>query len=565
MLKRTAHAVIAGALALSTAAAALAVPAYAASAAGGTAFAADRTGGPRGGTVVRTDKGVVRGTLTGSARTFRGIPYAAPPTGARRWAAPAPAERWEGVRDATGPGAACPQTGFLSPVGPASDEEDCLFVNVTTPRAPSVRPRPVMLYLHGGDHTDGAGAMYGAERLAALGDVVVVTVNYRLGALGYLAHPDLEAGRGESGNYGFLDQQAALRWVQRNARAFGGDPDRVTLFGQSAGGYSTCAHLAAPSSAGLFDRVILQSSPCTGPDGSRDRTEALADGTDAAEAIDAGAEVADWRTAAPEHLVNPFGEGPEYTPVYGGGLLPRTPGEAFASGRFNKVPVLQGINRDEERARVYGLELAKKRDTHDPDARLDETDRLEVLEDTFGKERAAVVAAQYPASAYGGSPGLALAAALTDGNWARHSVETGRALSRHVPTYTYEFAERTTPWYSDPQFPKPGFETGAGHTFELPYLFEADAYEKLTPRQQGLSAEMIAVWADFARTGTAGWKATTPSAPNAQSLASGPGGIHPVDFAGDHRYAFWKSLEPRQPATGINTLLQNGVDQQPAE
>lgn len=543
MLKRTAHAVIVGALALSTAAAvaAVAAPAHAA-----TALGADRPHDPPGGSVVRTDKGVVRGTIAGTVRTFQGIPYAAPPTGARRWAAPAPAARWEGVRDTTEPGAACPQTGVLSPVGPASDQEDCLFLNVTTPRTPSARPRPVMLYLHGGDHTDGAGAMYGAERLAALGDVVVVTVNYRLAALGYLAHPDLEAARGESGNYGFLDQQAALRWVQRNARAFGGDPDRVTLFGQSAGGHSTCAHLASPSSAGLFQRVILQSAPCTGPGGRRGRADALAAGIDAAGAIGAKAGVADWRTAAPEHLVNPFGAGPEYAPVYGGGLLPRTPGEAFASGRFNKVPVLQGINRDEERARVYGLELAKKQNTHDPDARLDESDRLKALEDTFGEERAAAVAARYPAAAYGGSPGLALAAALTDGNWARHSVETGRALSRHVPTYTYEFAERTTPWYSDPQFPEPGFETGAGHTFELPYLFEIDAYEKLNPEQLRLSADMIAVWTDFARTGKADWKATTPTAPNAQSLASGPGGIHPVDFAKDHQYAFWKSLGPNE-------------------
>ncbi|MGW1772126.1 carboxylesterase/lipase family protein [Streptomyces sp. NPDC002104] len=544
MLKRRAQAVIIGATALS--AVALTATAYALPDSG-----SGREHGPRGGAVVRTGTGAVRGAVSGTVRTFRGIPYAAPPTGDRRWAAPAPAVPWEGVRDATEPGSACPQTGFLSPVGPASDQEDCLFLDVTTPRASSGRPRPVMVYLHGGDHTDGAGSMYGAERLASLGDVVVVTVNYRLGALGYLAHPDLEGPRGESGNYGFLDQQAALRWVRSNARAFGGDPDRVTLFGQSAGGYSTCAHLAAPSSAGLFDRVILQSSPCTGPDGRRDRTQALKDGVTTAAAIgdDAGTGTggSDWRTAAPERLVNPFGAGPEYTPVYGGRLLPRTPGEAFASGRFNRVPVLQGINRDEERARVYGLELAKKQSTKDPDARLDEADRQKALREEFGAERAAAVAAQYPPAAHGGSPGLALAAALTDGNWARHSVETGRALSRHVPTYTYEFAERTTPWYSDPQFPKPGFESGAGHTFELPYLFEIDAYGALTPEQQRLSARMIAIWADFARTGEAAWKATTPTAPNAQSLASGPGGINPVDFAGEHRYTFWKSLDGATP------------------
>jgi para-nitrobenzyl esterase len=491
--------------------------------------------------LARTDKGDVRGTVTDTVRTFQGIPYAAPPTGERRWAPPAPAKTWHGVRDATEPGAACPQTGLIPPVGPQSDDEDCLFLNVTTPRTASTRPRPVMVYLHGGDHTDGEGAMHGAQRLAAQGDVIVVTVNYRLAALGYLAHPDLEK-HGESGNYGFLDQQAALRWVQRNATAFGGDPDNVTLFGQSAGGYSTCAHLVAPSSAGLFDRVIQQSAPCTATMGQRNREDVLAEGVATAAEIEKEHGLDDWRTASPVQLVNPFGTGPEYTPVYGGKLLPRTPQEAFATGEFNKVPVLQGINRYEERGRVYGLELAKKATTGDPDAQIDAADYHAYLEEEFGKEQAAVIAVAYPISAYDNSPALALAAALTDGNWAQHSVDTGRALSGHVPTYTYEFADSAVPWYSDPSYQKPEFEVGAAHTFELPYLFELDAYESLTPAQQRLSNGMIRIWTDFARTGKADWKPTTPAAPNAQSLASGPGGIHPVDFAKDHRYDFWKSL-----------------------
>lgn len=222
--------------------------------------------------------------------------------------------------------------------------------------------------------------MHGAQRLAAQGDVIVVTVNYRLAALGYLAHPYLEK-RGESGNYGFLDQQAALRWVQRNATAFGGDPDNVTLFGQSAGGYSTCAHLVAPSSAGLFDRVIQQSAPCMATMGQRDREDALAEGEATAAGIEKEHSLDDRRTASPEQLVNPFGMGPEYTPLYGGKLLPRTPQEAFATGQYNKVPVLQGINRDEERARIYGLELARKAATGDPDAQIDQADYHARLEE----------------------------------------------------------------------------------------------------------------------------------------------------------------------------------------
>ncbi|MFJ3728811.1 carboxylesterase/lipase family protein [Streptomyces sp. NPDC090045] len=524
MLKRTAPSAIALALTAS-------IAGTLTTAAAATSVAADRGDASS----VRTDKGLVRGTLTDSVRTFQGIPYAAPPTGDRRWAPPAPAKRWSGVRNATEPGSACPQAGTLPPLGPKSDNENCLFLNVTTPRSATAKPRPVMVYLHGGDHTDGTGAMHGARRLAAQGDVVVVTVNYRLGALGYLAHPDLEGRRGESGNYGFLDQQAALRWVQRNATAFGGDPDKVTLFGESAGGYSTCAHLVAPSSAGLFDRVIQQSAPCTNAAmGQRSRADALADGQKAA------TEITDWRTATAENLVKPFGEGPQYGPVYGGKVLPRTPQEAFASGRVNKVPVLQGINRHEERARVYGLELSKR--ATDPEARIEEADYRFHLEREFGSESAAVIAAHYPFSDHGNSPALALAAALTDANWARHTVETGRALSVHVPTYTYEFAATDVPWYSDPNFPKPGFEAGAGHTFELPYLFELDAFDSLTPAQQDLSNRMIRIWTDFARTGKADWKPGTPAALNAQSLGSGPDSIRPVDFAKEHQYDFWKSL-----------------------
>ncbi|KES06023.1 hypothetical protein BU52_16520 [Streptomyces toyocaensis] len=510
----------------------------------GAAAASDPDGAVerhRDASLVRTDKGAVRGTVTRTARVFQGIPYAAPPTGHRRWAAPTPATGWDGVRDATKPGIACPQAGLLPPVGPASDDEDCLFVNVTAPRNASSGSRPVMVHLHGGDHTDGEGAMHGAERLAARGDVVVVTVNYRLGALGYLAHPDLET-RGESGNYGFLDQQAALRWVRRNATAFGGDPGNVTLFGQSAGGYSTCAHLVAPSSAGLFHRVILQSAPCTADMGRRDRESALTQGVATAAGIEREHGPDDWRTALPGHLVNPFGTGPEYTPAYGGRLLPHTPQEAFATGRFNQVPVLQGINRHEERGRVYGLELAKKAATGDPDARIDQADHYARLREEFGEEKAPLIAERYPVSAYDGSPALALAAALTDGNWARHSVDTGRALSAHVPTYAYEFADDDAPWYADPNYRKPDFDVGAAHTFELPYLFELEAYASLTTTQRGLAHRMIRIWSDFARTGRASWKPTTPVAPNVQSLASGPGGIRPVDFAEDHRYGFWRTL-----------------------
>ncbi|MFG2547715.1 carboxylesterase/lipase family protein [Streptomyces sp. NPDC048594] len=533
MVKKTARAALSLALAMGVAA-----TAAVAGACGG--------GGERPvpeSSVVRTDGGLVRGVSKGAVRVFEGMRYAAPPTGERRWAPPEPAESWAGVRDATVPGAACPQTGLIPPAGPRSDTEDCLFLNVTTPRGGSAEARPVMVYLHGGDHTDGEGAMHGADRLSAQGDVVVVTVNYRLGALGYLAHPTLERdGRGESGNYGFLDQQAALRWVRSNASAFGGDPENVTLFGQSAGASSTCAHLVAPSSAGLFDRVILQSGSCLGEEGVRTRPEALRDGRHSADGI-GRTQDRDWRDARPAQLVKPFGQGPAYGPVYGGELLPRTPAEAFAAGDFNKVPVLQGFTGEEGRAGVYAAEEMKKAATGDPGARLDEADYLERLTEEFGEERAAEVAARYPVAARPGAPALALGDVLTDSGLGRLAIESNRALARQVRTYTYTFDDRETPWYADEEaYPKPSFPMGASHTFELPYLFELEEIAPLDEAQRALSEVMIRTWSRFARTGTTDWAPGTPASANARSFASGPGGVRSVDLAEEHRFGFWKSL-----------------------
>ena len=204
----------------------------------------------------------MRGVVAADHRLFAGIPYAAPPVGPLRWqptrnrAAP-----WPGVRDATGFGPRCMQDlGGDLELGRQTDE-DCLSLNVWTPRADSQQPRPVMVWIHGGAFINGSGGIYDARRLAARGDIVVVTINYRLGALGFLAHPALGA-PGQVGNYGLADQQAALRWVRDNIAAFGGDPGKVTIAGESAGGMSVCDHLVAPGSRGLFRAAIIQSGPC---------------------------------------------------------------------------------------------------------------------------------------------------------------------------------------------------------------------------------------------------------------------------------------------------------------
>src|SRR5215471_20612922 len=222
---------------------------------------AGAAGSHAGALTVDTDRGLVRGRMVGATTEFLGVPYAAPPVGDLRWRPPQPHARWAGVRDATSFGAHCAQG--PSAFGVASASEDCLFLNVFAParRGDDVEHgAPVMLWIHGGALVVGESNDYDPAMLVARG-VVVVTINYRLGALGFLAHPALaaESAQGSSGNFGLLDQQAALRWVRRNIREFGGDPGDVTIFGESAGGLSVHAQLASPLAHGLFARAIAES------------------------------------------------------------------------------------------------------------------------------------------------------------------------------------------------------------------------------------------------------------------------------------------------------------------
>ncbi|ONI89105.1 hypothetical protein ALI22I_16460 [Saccharothrix sp. ALI-22-I] len=211
--------------------------------------------------IVTTASGDVRGTDGNGVRRFRGIPYAAPPVGERRWRTPQPVTPWTGVRDATGSGPVCVQPEAPDmPDGtrrdPPPQSEDCLTLDVTTPARPGAG-RPVMVWIPGGGFVTGAGSIYDPARLVRAGDVVVVTVNYRLGVFGFFAHPRL----GDS-NFGLHDQVAALRWVRANIAAFGGDPAEVTLAGASAGGMSACTLMTSPTARGLFHRAIVQSGSC---------------------------------------------------------------------------------------------------------------------------------------------------------------------------------------------------------------------------------------------------------------------------------------------------------------
>jgi para-nitrobenzyl esterase len=303
--------------------------------------------------VVTIDTGQLRGAHTADYRLFAGIPYAAPPVGELRWRAPAPAASWRGVRDATVAGPSCSQgSGPIEALSSGlAKSEDCLSLNVSTPLMlpEDGRRLPVLVWIHGGSFTGGSGDTYGAGPLITDGDgdTIVVTVNYRLGALGFLAAGALDDGSG-SGNYGLLDQQAALRWVRRNIAAFGGDPDRVTLAGESAGAISVCAQLAAPSSRGLFQAAIMQSGPCSD---AVPVAEANRDGDDYAALHGCtGANAATCLRALP---VDALLKDPATKMVSGGEFLPSSARAAVRDGAIPQIPILVGANHDEMALWVY--------------------------------------------------------------------------------------------------------------------------------------------------------------------------------------------------------------------
>src|SRR5215471_12790244 len=300
--------------------------------------------------VVRTENGLVRGTVAAGVRSFLGIPFAAPPVGDLRFRAPQPAAGWSGVRDATKFGSACAQVPgvFAANGGRGSASEDCLFLNVITPNPARVL-RPVMVWIHGGGFVAGSASQYDATALAEKGGAVVVTINYRLGPIGFLALPGLsaESADGSSGNYGIEDQQAALRWVRRNILRFGGNPLDVAIFGESAGGLSVCANLVSPRAAHLFQRAITESGPCVAPLPTLATAEAQS-GAAAARVgcADPATQVACLRALPAGALLTSGGTS---GPNVDGAVLPQQIPAAITAGQLNRVPVMEGTNHDEDR------------------------------------------------------------------------------------------------------------------------------------------------------------------------------------------------------------------------
>jgi para-nitrobenzyl esterase len=415
---------------------------------------------------VTTSGGVVVGTLGVGYYEFLGIPYAAPPVGELRWRnpePPAPFGRMESARPRS-----CPQRALSLNVG----QEDCLYVNVHTP-APLPEDAPVMVWIHGGAFIFGEGLQTDnatrGDILAAEHGVIVVSMNYRLGPFGFLAHEALAAESGTAGNYGFADQIAALRWVRDNIAAFGGDPANVTIFGESAGGLSVCLHLIAPASSGLFVRAISESGLCDeilpelasaetysaalferlGCDTAADPLACMR-GKTRDEIVDADTAAGGMAALTAER---------QWWPALDGMLIPGQFRDRVTAGTFNQVPAILGWNADEGTLFVALAEI--------DGLTVDEAAYREGVMNLAMRHGvdAAAIEAQYPLSGYP-DPGAALAAALGDSRLACPSRRAADMLRSHVPLHVYRFE------YPNAKFQLPTMRAlGAFHAAEIQYVF----------------------------------------------------------------------------------------------
>jgi para-nitrobenzyl esterase len=500
------------------------------------------------GPIVETDRGLIQGITAEGADQYLGIPYAAPPAGALRWAAPQPAPRWAGIRQATSYGGRCAQ--LASGNGPRVDNEDCLYLNVYTPPARDraataghgARGLPVLVMIHGGGLTSGAGDQHDGSLIVTTDHIIVVSLNYRLGPLGFLDLPGLgPAAQAASGNYGLLDQVAALRWVRRNISAFGGDPGKVTIDGESAGGWSVCALLTSPPARGLFRGAIMQSGSCA----TRSRADAQAAGL--AFAQQAGcpdpATAAACLRALPEAALLSASASYSAQFTYGGPELPAADAAAVAAGNYARVPLLIGYNHNEGRTFAQGFTTLSQQQADG------------VVGGAFGS-RAPAILARYPWSSYP-SPYTAaymIGDILTDsgfltgiGGCAGQNLAAQFASTTR--TYFYQFDDLHAPGLNNNN---PGYQWGAGHAMELAYLWPSfnngfSLYDELTPAQLQLSRQMIRYWGAFAAAGqpSAWGQPAWPRYSSGQLMSLRPGDqtrtISAAAYGAQHQCSFWNA------------------------
>lgn len=438
---------------------------------------------------VRTEAGMIAGAPAANPAitVFKGVPFAAPPVGEKRWKAPEAPIAWEGVRQAREFGANCVQT-IVDGKKPWTHEfmahglvsEDCLFLNIWTPAQSGTEKLPVFVYLHGGANTEGSGsvAVYDGSGLAQKG-LVMITVNYRLGVFGFFTYPGLtkESGHNSSGNYALLDQMAALQWVQKNIAAFGGDPHRVTVAGQSAGAGDIQLLTVSPLAKGLFQRAILESSGSSFGGGVR-RTlaESEADGVKFAEAKGAHS-LQELRAMPWKEFIAPS---VRFGPVLDGYVVPGSPRDIFAQGKQNDVPTLAGWNADESGASPRPNTSAEQFRTR--------------AQEQFG-DRAAEYLKLYPAGTDNEAKMQSNEAArdrqrVSVSQWA----ET-RAKTSKTPAYLYWF-HHVLPGPDSAQY-------GAFHTSEVPYVLNSLAMSDrpFTDEDRKIANMLSSYWANFAKNG----------------------------------------------------------------
>jgi para-nitrobenzyl esterase len=509
------------------------------------------------GAAVTTKSGDVVGTIEGGSRSFLGIRYAAPPTGDGRWASPEPAAKWDEPLQATTHGAACQQRvsgSFGTPT--VAVDEDCLFLNIHAP-ASATGKRPVMVWYHGGGYTGGMGGDYDGRLLAADNELVVVTVNYRLGVFGFLASSGLTADSEteSSGNYGIQDQRAALEWIRDNIAAFGGDPRKVAIVGESAGAGSVCSHVVSPKSKGLFHAAIMQSGVCAGVQPMLTLQEAEAEGDTFAAGLGCpgtDAEAAACLRAKPAEQLREAGGGGStggatalpLRPIVDGDVIPDQPNDLLSSGKVNKVPVISGYNSDEGSTFVF-TEYEVKGKPVTPEGYGAAVEKM-----FAASADPTEVVATYPASKYS-TPSNALAAARTDQSICRILRGTQR-IGEALPTYAYKFADRDTPFLGG----KPAtLDVGAGHGFEMQYLFGSQGVPLVrtipTPfneRQKAVAERLIAYWVAFMTDGKPGdaggveWPRFDPDENNVLLFGSDDNTVATVSLD-DHQCDFWEAQD----------------------
>ena len=508
-------------------------------------------------------------------RSYFAIPFAAPPVGDLRWAPPAPAPKWNGRLQKTASAAPCLQTSN-SPFRLPGDSEDCLYLDVHAPLGEG--PFPVMVNFHGGNFVTGGTVQYADPSPLVGKGVIVVNVGYRLGAMGFLAHPALNQD-GAAGNYGIMDQQAALRWVQENIVHFAGDRNNVTIFGESAGGFSVMTHLASPGSKGLFAKAIVQS----GNYGNDRQLSAAQMGVVSTSIVDnaikaakaAGAtgiacDAANVTAAClrslPDAVVRNQLAGAlaaalsNPVPSVDGKVLPKSVKASFAAGENTKVPVIDGTNQDEY-ALYVAIGEAGRRDAASPPNRDPANTSFALPAAAYAPTIAsliggaanvdALVANFYPVSNYGANPALqpslAVSTLATDLGFSCPALRTvQRVAAQGTPVWMYEFRDQTA-------IPSVGVENGkyylsfpqgAAHSYDLQYLY--NLHPLANDEQRQLQAAMSRYWTNFARTGdpnkgsavAATWPAFTgPDKVLGLDVASG-GGVQPfASFETEHKCA----------------------------